>query len=338
MINQKHLVKSAIKFTALFACLFADNRISTTHLSSPNLLQKKSFSHVSENRTIQTLDLYGSVMFYYYQEYINALYINDSALNFEEFESNFHSSGLKIEDFISDLVACTSHSKERNKVSSYSSSSDDVSFQLGNTIYEITPGNLFNNGAPLYNAFDYSILQVGDIILEDSINYYWHTCVISDLNHSVSQLHSVTSYIQTIEAINNSEGVQYGYLDDQRILDHKVKIARYKNRDLSDSEKNSVIKFATAQIAKPYSLHNSVHASITSPSWYCNELVWAAYQYAGINIAPSYTDYDTILLGTTIYGTNRTINIKKEVYLSFGIKKKNLQIGISTFSIPYPFN
>ena len=49
-------------------------------------------------------------MFYYYQEYVNALDINDSAFNFEDFESNYHSSGLKIGDFVSNLVVCTSHS------------------------------------------------------------------------------------------------------------------------------------------------------------------------------------------------------------------------------------
>jgi len=79
-------------------------------LSSPNALQRKYFNYASENQTIQTLDLYGSVMFYYYQEYVNALDINDSAFNFEDFESNYHSSGLKIGDFVSNLVVCTSHS------------------------------------------------------------------------------------------------------------------------------------------------------------------------------------------------------------------------------------
>ena len=56
-------------------------------------------------------------MFYYYQEYVNALDINDSAFNFEDFESNYHSSGLKIGDFVSNLVVCTSHSYTPVKIS-----------------------------------------------------------------------------------------------------------------------------------------------------------------------------------------------------------------------------
>ena len=92
----------------------------------------------------------------------------------------------------------------------------------------------------------------------------------------------VVTEIQLIEAID--KGVCYGLLDDKRCDDKGVSILRSKQ--LTSAKWSSIRYFLEKQIGKDYLLVLfRKNTSINSKTWYCSELVWAAYMYAGIDIS-----------------------------------------------------
>lgn len=87
--------------------------------------------------------------------------------------------------------------------------------------------------------------------------------------------------IRIIEAI--SDGVCRSVLDDTRCDDNKVVLLRYKT-SISETNMNKIINFLTAQLGKKYRCDGSRNTSIDTDNWYCSELVWAAYNYIGLDI------------------------------------------------------
>lgn len=88
-------------------------------------------------------------------------------------------------------------------------------------------------------------------------------------------------YIRTIES-NPSTGVKQGYMDVSRFTDVKSILRVTSNKMLIDD----VLFFARSQIGKDYSFNYvSRHSSINHDSWYCSELVWASYNYVGIDLS-----------------------------------------------------
>lgn len=228
---------------------------------------------------------------------------------------------MKINDFLSYASSDYSAFERSQHVSLLSSS--EVEHTIGTLDSNPTDGSRFKNGVPLYNAFDYSYLKVGDIILEDEVSNFRHVAAITSLNHEVTQFGSYNTYIQTIEAVNSTPGVQFGYLDDQRILDKKIKICRFKN-SLSSTQTDNLLYFLKEQLGKSYSLHSYVNSSIYSSTWYCTELIRASYNYIGIDIAPSNNHSGEILLGTTIYGSSnmKSVYLPNDRHSSFKIVDK----------------
>lgn len=102
--------------------------------------------------------------------------------------------------------------------------------------------------------------------------------VIVDDNQNSS---SYGTYIQTVEAVGG--GVARGFLDDYRMTFYKCKILRVVG---STTSKVSLMKyFAEKQLGKSYFLNTlRLNTSINSESWYCSELVYAAWKYAGVDI------------------------------------------------------
>ena len=73
-------------------------------------------------------------------------------------------------------------------------------------------------------------------------------------------------------------------LDDVRIHCRCGTILRLRG-GLSESKYNSITYFIRKQLGKKYSIDFGSHGtSINEADWYCSELVWAAYKYAGYNI------------------------------------------------------
>lgn len=168
-----------------------------------------------------------------------------------------------------------------------SSSSETADYILTSyTNYAVAPQSAFRR-APDYNGydtqtFDYSSLQVGDIVHESEtiLMDSGHTAIISDVAHDSYY----GDYIQTIEAVKPY--VSYGILDDDRMVNYGVMILRVV--DATATQRQTAVDFMEQQIGKPYSLNIfRLNTSINSTEWYCSELVYAAYKYVGIDISAS---------------------------------------------------
>ncbi|HHT67106.1 MAG TPA: hypothetical protein GX010_02640 [Erysipelotrichaceae bacterium] len=284
-------------------------------------------------------------MFEYYIDYLNQ---NDRITNyaFEEFEKNYYSN------FFSESITnyiCSISRGEKNQSQSNSelhTGSADGKFQLGCSRENPTSGSRFQNGVPFYNTNFYDRLQKGDIFLENDLSHCYHVGIVTDLDYPVTQFSSQNTYIQVIEAIDNSSGVQFGYLDDQRIIENKFEIYRYY-QGITDYQFNLIYAFLDEQIGDDYKLHNHVQTSYYCNDWYCGELVYAAYYYAGINIAPSFTDLNSsFLIGTTICNgiTAERIHLDKDLFLILQMVRKNFSsytiriINCSNFYISAYYN
>lgn len=159
------------------------------------------------------------------------------------------------------------------------SSSGDANYILKNSDENFTtPSSAFAR-IPIYNAFDYSSVLEGDIIWETETILFnsGHDALIVDMDHASPY----GTYIQTIEAVGG--GVQRGFLDDQRMVDFRCEILRVKGR--TDFRADEAIYFAERQIGKKYSLNTlRLNKSINSTEWYCSEMVYASWKYAGIDV------------------------------------------------------
>jgi len=97
----------------------------------------------------------------------------------------------------------------------------DASYILSSQTYSITPWSEFTR-EPEYGLYDFSNIHVGDIIYESEtiIGEIGHCAIVSDISHYYyyDNDNNIKVYIQTIEAVLG--GVQYGFLDDKRILEY----------------------------------------------------------------------------------------------------------------------
>lgn len=221
--------------------------------------------------------------------------------SFDEFCSGYYKSDMGIQEY-ADTMVCEAYGI--NNISEYEielmSSSDDEKYILKGGISDpdsssfdpyTTPASAFRRVAK-YGKFDYSAIHEGDILFESATigNNVGHTALVYDVNKpgSASMIDDSTNsnrstYIQTIEAV--AGGVQFGFLDDTRMVDFGVVVLRATN-DLSAIEHAKY--FTWCQLDKPYRLpidDSTQHdMDIDSPYWFCSELNYAAYLDAGIDL------------------------------------------------------
>lgn len=148
-----------------------------------------------------------------------------------------------------------------------------------NEEYDSTPLSFFAR-APFYGLYDYSNVEMGDIIYEangSTGSITGHCALIVDVNHDSYY----GNYIQTIEAVNPK--VSRGFLDDNRMVQFKASILRPVDQTyyIANSAKNFVIN----QLGKPYQIHTNINTNINSNSWYCSELIYAAYMFTYIDLS-----------------------------------------------------
>ncbi len=158
--------------------------------------------------------------------------------------------------------------------------SPDEDYILGPNLNNNLPtgANDFNY-IPDYEAFDYSIISVGDIAFEGgSKSAAKHAAFI----YQTRQPSCYGEYVQTIEAV--AGGVQYGLLDDDRMVRFGISIFRiYRATELGVVA--NARQFIESQLGKPYSLnYTRTKTERNSKSWYCSELIFAAYYNAGMDI------------------------------------------------------
>lgn len=227
---------------------------------------------------------YENVLFDYYADALDyKTKIGSRFVDFDEFCKTYYDNNINIQLYTegwkyTDTDNYQGYTFAENIPMIIPSSSDDADYILNSNNYDVTPTYVFKS-KPSMKANLYSNLKVGDIIYETK-TIFWnagHNAVIVDLNKS-SQ--SYGTYIETIEAVGG--GVQHGFLDDDRVTRYGVKIVRVKNYFYYT---NYAIEFMKRQLGKPYSLDiMRSNSSIDSSQWYCSELVWAAYYYAGIDL------------------------------------------------------
>ena len=213
---------------------------------------------------------------------------------FEDFCSLYYYVGLDIWDYTDAVISCHELGIDVNELvlvsddsfvsleadieeQSIDRSSGDADYILSSYWYSYTPQSVFAR-APRYGAFSFSGVWKGDIIIETkTILDLGHAAIISNLSKSGYY----GSYIETIDAVGG--GVQYGFLDDTRMVEYGIVI--FGVIGATSSICDNAVDFSLSQIGKPYFLNPfRTNTSITSSNWYCSELVYAAYLYAGINL------------------------------------------------------
>lgn len=184
-----------------------------------------------------------------------------------------------------------------------------------------TPYSAFQRSINYADRNMYNLLQEGDIILETqstnvllgvALNNPGHTAYV----YNVEKDGAYGSYIQTIEAVG--EGVQFGFLDDARMIAFGVVVLRPTNTNATIVARAS--EFHYKQLNKPYKLPlSAAETDINTSSWYCSELTNAAYYYAGINF--SAVNSAGTVMPYDILHSNRTEYVRYGKYLDVRIAK-----------------
>lgn len=217
-----------------------------------------------------------------FTDFYNSYYAEDSDRNLYKYTLDLAYDNGNFDDVYSTLysgIDCSATYSSSGGTGSGGSSGNDADYILYDSYdYSSTPSSAFARNI-YYSVYDYSSIKSGDIIWETETVLFnsGHNALIVDTDKSSG----LGSYIQTIEAVGG--GVQRGFLDDLRMTQYKCKILRVRGR--TESKVSNATYFATKQIGKSYSLNTTrLNTSIDSSSWYCSELVYASWKYAGVDI------------------------------------------------------
>lgn len=140
---------------------------------------------------------------------------------------------------------------------------------------------VFNNNHSLL-----SHVQKGDIMYEEGA--VGHAAIVEGRFYDT---HQSRFYIRVIEAV--TKGVLRGIIDDGRIETMGVRV--FSVNGASSAQKDAAVQFCVSQLGKDYNFDLFPHYNAEATTWYCSELVWAAYYRQGISLcavpAYPYTDY-----------------------------------------------
>ncbi|MBP5343128.1 hypothetical protein J6Y73_04310 [bacterium] len=219
---------------------------------------------------------------------------------------------------------------ENNKQPFYSKEQDrtsiDADYILSNQTYSITPNSEFKR-EPKYGFYNLSNICVGDIIYESDtfIGNIGHAAIVVDISHYYYDANGLLkTYIQTVEAVGG--GVQYGFLDDTRIAHYGTNICRVYLS--TTAQKQAAVNFCLGQIGKWYwyDMDNTpIDIDENQHSWYCSELVYAAYYNAmnqGLQVG---TLSDGHIMPFHIYDSWQTSTIidYDDIFLNISISSSN---------------
>ena len=206
-------------------------------------------------------------------------------------------------------------------------------------IVNVSPGKF------VYEKFSYNNIQKGDIIFEthvsDALNYIGHIAFVYDVAKPFSDGTNSGTFIETIEAVPSS--VRFGWLDDNRMKTQGVVILRpvYAN----STNINQASYFVYGQLGKPYNFpydSGRVNTSYYSANWYCSELVYAVYYYAGVNLHSVTTNnyclprhlYETSYTYTKNFSQTLDIEYVEKTSGNWKIKVRNT----NSFSMSFKYN
>lgn len=142
----------------------------------------------------------------------------------------------------------------------------------------------YNTGTSLPQVPNYSrynllsTVKKGDIIYEANGGggFTGHIAIVEGVYFNT--FYGV-KYIRLIEAIQ--PGVRRSVLDDERVVDKGVTILR---TNASSRVINKVVNFCIKQLGKDYAYDAAKNTSENEKTWYCSELIWAAYKNQGIDL------------------------------------------------------
>lgn len=260
----------------------AENKMNEISSSTTMAMNKVSCKNLQSNEEI--VFTYEDILFNYYAEALEYKTIHgDDFVSYDEFASVYYENNLDIQTYTDgwkyvDTKDYVGYDYAENIP--MLTSSGDADYIIGDQTYSITPASAFNRRPDYKNRNFYSNVQLGDIVYETKTKFFdtGHTALVTDLSKEIEG--DNRSYIETIEAVGG--GVQYGYLDDDRFIRYCVKILRVRD---SYYTRDKAIEFMKLQLGKKYSLDiTRANTDINSTEWYCSELVWAAYYYAGVDI------------------------------------------------------
>lgn len=256
----------------------------------------------SQNENTELVLSYKDIFREYYNITVSKLEVSNKAIDFtfDDFCNNYYSSNLELSDYVESYVGDSKLSKvdetPHGLLPLRSSSSGDEKYILKGGISDpngsnfdpyYTPTNAIKRTIKYASSAAYNNLQNGDIVTETSTKFsnMGHSAILYDCNkHASGNLEGRSTYIQTIEAVG--DGVQFGFLDDDRMVSFGVVIIRPKNAYSSDVY--DALNFCYDQLGKPYYLpleNGTAQTSRYSQHWYCSELVYAAYEDTGVTIA-----------------------------------------------------
>jgi uncharacterized protein YycO len=136
------------------------------------------------------------------------------------------------------------------------------------------------------NTLNLSLLQVGDIIMLHGVlpntpatisGYTWEHCAIYIGNSQIVEAWSPAARISPVSIVNTAS---------------EAAIYRVKT---TDAIKQAAVNFAIAQVGKSYDTQWLIPPGgkeIDGSTWYCSELIWAAYKKQGIEL-DKYPDYNS---------------------------------------------
>lgn len=228
-------------------------------------------------------------------------YVNYSELNNSDFMSE--------EDFVN-AFQCSMYSDVslflESLIKGISPNAFTISEEIDADINSSGNAWYFDTGKKLPRAAQYSsynllsLVKKGDIIYETTGNLAsiaGHAAIVEGVFWSSEKNQF---YIRVIEAISN--GVRRGVWDEQRLADKSGTILRVTSAN--DSQRNQAVDFCISQLGKSYSLHTPKHSAATSESWYCSELVWAAYKNQAIELHNTPTAGE--VFPADLYASNKT--------------------------------
>ncbi len=280
--------KSKTILTTICCSLFLLSSGSSVSLSEYST-NTNLYNTSNQNETYDTVVSYKTVLRSYYD--LATLGVDNPTKTYDEFYTEFYhvdsdrdlyrfTTELAIENDNYEIFSENFIETPQIRKSSSSSSSADADYILNTTTdYSSTPSSAFKRQFCYYSIYDYSSVKKGDIVWETDTKFFnaGHNALIVN----TSKNSSYGTYIQTIESVGS--GVNRGFLDDYRMTEYRCRILRVSGR--TDSKSTTAINFATQQLGKSYSFNYlKLSTSINTSSWYCSELVYASWKYAGIDI------------------------------------------------------
>ena len=255
-----------------------------------------------ENRTTSLSDVYNDVVEMAWE------IGKPLALSYDTFVQEYYENkywNLTEAEIANDLICEYAYMEQSlsdiNKINVYSAytpsllSSSSSSNSSKSTYY-------YNTGTSCPIEADYSkydlvyVLMKGDIVYEavgpDCVS--GHIAIVEGVffDYTLNK-----RYVRVIEA-NPSSGVTRGILDDKRVDERNIDV--YRVSEASWEQKKAAVEFCIKQLGKEYSLLGCRNSSENAKTWYCSQLVWAAYKSEGI-------DLETQIGGTHITPNDITV-------------------------------